>query len=107
MKNKIIPNELDWINGKVKGFLGKELISLANGSLKLIKVIPNATYPLHIHPDKTEYAYVLEGMPQFIIGSESHVSKKNDFFTFPFNTKHAIINNTNSECILLIGAIQN
>ncbi len=107
MKNKIIPTELNWVSGKVKGFSGKELISLTNGGLKLIKIAPFATYPEHIHPDKTEYAYVLEGVPEFIINSETHIGKTDDFFIFPFNTKHAIKNNTNSECILLIGAIQN
>lgn len=106
MKNKIEVNKLDWIEGKVKGFLGKELISQANGALKLVKVMPNATYPIHIHPDKTEFAYVLEGLPGFLINSEVHSGKKGDFFIFPFDTKHAIYNNSNYECILLVGSIQ-
>ena len=107
MKSRIQTEELTWIEGKVKGFFGKEFISLTNGGLKLIKVVSLATYPEHIHPDKTEYAYVLEGTPEFIINSETHLGKTGDFFIFPINTKHAIKNNTNSECILLIGSIQN
>lgn len=107
MKSRIQTEELTWIEGKVKGFFGKELISLTNGGLKLIKVVSLATYPEHIHHDKTEYAYVLEGTPEFIINSETHLGKTGDFFIFPINTKHAIKNNTNSECILLIGSIQN
>lgn len=47
----------------MKGFAGKELISLDAGGLKLIKIEPHANYPEHLHPDKTEYAYTLEGQP--------------------------------------------
>lgn len=107
MKTKISTKELIWKEGKVKGFFGKELISLTNGGFKLIKIAPLATYPEHLHPEKTEYAYVLEGTPEFTIDSETHKSKTGDFFIFPSNIKHAILNNTNLECLLLIGAIQN
>ncbi len=107
MKTRINIEDVTCIEGKVKGFFGKELISLTNGGLKLIKVVPLAIYPEHIHPDKTEYAYVLEGTPEFIINSERYLGETGDFFIFPFNTKHAIENNTNSECVLLIGSIQN
>lgn len=108
MNNNIVDvTELKWLEGKVKGFFGKELISLNNGGLKLIKVAPFASYPEHIHPDKTEYAYVLEGEPEFCINSESHTGKAGHFCIFPFNTKHSITNRTESECILLIGSIQN
>ena len=107
MENKISQTELDWNEGTVKGFFGKELILLENGGLKLIKVAPFASYPEHIHPDKTEYAYVLTGNPEIMINLEVSLGKKGDFFIFPSNTKHAIQNKTNSECILLIGSIKN
>lgn len=106
MKNRVSQDEMDWNEGKVKGFFGKELLSLENGGLKLIKIAPVSTYPEHIHPDKTEYAYVLEGNPEFLISSESYKAKEGDFFIFPTNTKHAIINNTKSECRLLVGAVK-
>jgi len=107
MKNKIIPAEMNWDKGKVEGFLGKEFISLTNGGLKLIKVEPLAQYPEHIHPDKTEFAYVLEGIPEFVINSEAYLGKVGDVFIFPFNTKHAIKNSTSTPCLLLIGSIRN
>jgi len=46
MQKKIAPENLEWKEGKVKNFFGKELISLKNGTLKLIKVAPQASYPL-------------------------------------------------------------
>ena len=49
MKTRTQTKELTWIEGKVKGFFGKEFISLTNGGLKLIKVVSLATYPEHIH----------------------------------------------------------
>ena len=107
MENKISQSELDWNEGKIKGFFGKELILLKNGGLKLIKVVPLASYPEHLHPDKTEYAYVLEGTPEFMIDKERYQGKAGDFFIFPSKIKHTIKNKTNFECILLIGSIIN
>lgn len=103
--NKIDSKKLDWIEGNVKGFFGKSLLSLTNGGLKLIKVAPAAHYPEHIHPDKTEYAFVLEGTPELIINAETYSGNVGDFFVFPINTKHSIINKTDSNCVLLIGSI--
>ena len=105
MKNKIQQEELDWSTGKVSGFAGKELLNLQNGSVKLVEIDSMANYPEHIHPDKTEFAYVLQGTPDFIIGTESFTSKIGDFFIFPTNEKHAILNRSNSKCMLLVGAI--
>lgn len=107
MKNIIITQKLVWTEGKVKGFFGKELLALTNGGLKLVKVAAGANYPEHLHPGKTEYAYVLEGTSEFIINFETHLGKEGDFFTFPVNIKHSIKNNTHTDCILLIGSIQN
>lgn len=55
MKNYIKPNLLHWENTKINGFASKQLIDMPNGGLKLIKVEPNSVYPLHNHPDKTEF----------------------------------------------------
>jgi len=105
MKNKIKSDSLDWISGKVKGFSAKELINIDNGSSKLLKVLPMSKYPIHLHPDKTETAYVIQGNPEFTVGDVQYSSAPGDFFVFPINTKHAIENNTDAECLLLIGAI--
>ncbi len=105
--NIVIPDELAWTEGKVKNFFGKDLIALQNGSLKLVKVAPFASYPEHVHPNKTEYVYVLNGEPSFVIDGNHFDGKPNEFFIFPQQLKHAILNNTAKECLLLVGAIVN
>jgi quercetin dioxygenase-like cupin family protein len=107
MKNKVKPSLLDWTIGKVKGFDGKELINLEKGGVKLVKIRPLSSYPDHVHPDKTEYAYVIEGKPEFVIDNQQYTSEPGDFFIFPTAKRHAIKNKTETECLLLIGAIKN
>jgi|SRR6185312_5428805 len=107
MSNKIKPDTLNWAEAKVKGFHGKEFINLEKGSVKLVKIDPLAIFPEHLHPEKTEYALVIEGTPEFMIENESYKSEVGDFFIFPAGKKHEIKNNTSKTCILLIGAIKN
>jgi len=106
MENHKNPSLMEWSSGKVKGFYGKSLIELENGGLKMVKVDAFASYPEHLHPKKTEFIYVLEGTPNITIGNENHAGKKGDFFTLPDSIKHSIENPTDSECLLLVGAIQ-
>ena len=98
---------MNWETGKVKGFSGKNLIDLKNGGLKLVKVEAFASYPVHLHPDKTEYVYILEGSPIIGIDETNYIGKKGEFFIFPDAIKHSIQNPTDSECLLLVGAISN
>ncbi|MDF9801365.1 quercetin dioxygenase-like cupin family protein [Catalinimonas alkaloidigena] len=107
MKHKIKQEQLEWTKSKIKGFYGKELIAQEKGSVKLVRIDPVATYPEHLHPSKTEYAHIIEGNPIIVIENQHYTSKPGDFYIFPVNTKHAIINNTSDECLLLIGAIEN
>lgn len=104
--NTIRTTFLNWNEGKVPGFSGKDLLNLPNGSFKLVKVEPQANYPVHIHPDKTEFAFVIEGNPEFIINQINYVSEVHDFFIFPQNIPHAIFNHTDKICLLLIGGIK-
>lgn len=107
MEYKIDVDNLEWQSGQVKGFSGKELLKLTNGGVKMLKVDPLASYPIHVHPDKTEYAFVVNGTPEFLIEDETCLAKSGDFFVFPNNSKHAIRNTTAFECYLLIGSIKN
>ncbi len=107
MENYKKTNLMDWETGKVKGFNGKNLIDLKNGGLKMVKVDSFATYPSHLHHNKTEYVYVLEGSPKIAIGKVNYAGEKGDFFIFPKSIKHSIDNPTDSECLLLVGAINN
>jgi len=101
------PSSLDYQTGAVKGFSGKGLIALKNGDLKMIKVDAHARYPIHTHPKKTEYIFVLEGKPTITIADERFEGTKEDFFILPTGAPHGIENNTHQECILLVGAINN
>lgn len=105
MKNKIETNSLTWKESKIKGFLTKQLIEHKNGSLKLIKVEPSSSYPLHNHPEKVEFIYVLEGSPEIIIGKDHYYGQRAEFFILSEKMNHSIINNDSSDCILLVGAI--
>ncbi len=107
MKMHIKPNSLDWQNGKIEGFSGKNLIQMGNGGLKLVKVEAHATYPTHLHPNKTEYVYVLEGNPTIKIESQVFEGVKDDFFILPHSIAHSIENNTATECKLLVGQLVN
>lgn len=106
MENKIKSELLDWTSGKVKGFYGKDFINIDKGGVKLVKIDPFAEYPEHIHPDKTEFAYVIEGIPEMLIDNQQYTSEPGNFFIFPATEKHSIKNKTNTECLLLIGNIK-
>lgn len=107
MENYKKTDRMEWVSGKIKGFESKSLIELGNGSFKMVKVDAFATYPAHLHPKKTEFIYVLEGSPEITNGDENHQGEKGDFFILPASTKHSITNSVDSECLLLIGAINN
>ena len=106
MKTYLQTDKLNWETTKIKGFSSKQLLELPLGGFKMIRVAPKSTYPLHLHPDKTEFIFVLEGQVNIINGDESQNGAKNDFFTLPSNTKHSIVNSFEEECTLLVGAIQ-
>lgn len=97
---------MEWQQGRVEGFFGKDLLNVEQGTIKLVKVSPKSNYPQHIHPDKTEFAFIQQGNPEFIIGNQQFKGKIGDFFVFPANEKYAILNSTNDDCILLIGAFK-
>ncbi|PCI32811.1 MAG: hypothetical protein COB60_08900 [Flavobacteriaceae bacterium] len=107
MKHYIKPASLEYQTGAVKGFTGKGLIALKNGGLKMIKVDAHAIYPIHTHPQKTEFIFVLEGSPTITIADERFEGVKEDFFTLPTGVPHGIENNTDQSCTLLVGAINN
>lgn len=106
MENIVKPDLLNWENTQIKGFLSKKLIEMRNGGFKLIKVEPGSSYPMHNHPEKAEFIYVLRGMPEIIIGDNCFSGKNREFFIIPASVKHRINNNGNTECILLVGAIK-
>lgn len=106
MANYIKPDTLGWEQTKIQGFSSKQLIEMPNGGLKLIKVEASSSYPLHHHPEKTEYIYVLEGNPEIVIGNDTYQGKEGEFFILPLSVSHAINNKSDIACTLLIGDIK-
>ncbi|MBX2942454.1 MAG: cupin domain-containing protein [Cyclobacteriaceae bacterium] len=105
MKTKVKPGSMEWTASNVKGFCGKQLLGMDNGSVKLVRVEPQSDYPLNRHPDKTEYAYVVDGNLEFTIDNEAYHGAPGDFFIFLAMIMYAIHNRTNEPGTLLVGAI--
>ncbi|MDF2448091.1 MAG: Cupin domain [Bacteroidota bacterium] len=107
MNSQKILTDSQWSHGKIKGFSHKELIDRLNGSVKLVKIDPSSEYPEHVHPDKTEYAYVIEGSVWITIGDRHLEATEGDFHIFPENIKHSLANKSIQNCLVLIGSIKN
>ncbi|MCB0482380.1 MAG: cupin domain-containing protein [Flavobacteriales bacterium] len=96
----------DWDAGRVKGFFGKDLLNLEHGGVKIVKVAPHSTYPVHIHPDKTEFLYLLEGNLICSVEENEFECQKDDFLVFPHKQKHSIKNNTDKTALAIVGNIK-
>ncbi|KYG75496.1 cupin domain-containing protein [Roseivirga echinicomitans] len=107
MNHQFKINALEYTEGKVKGFAGSPLLELKNGAVKMVKVAAHSEYPKHVHPQKTEYAFVVEGTPEFEIDDNTYQCQPGEFYVFPTQAKHKIVNKGDGECVLLIGSINN
>ena len=96
----------EWIKGKIEGFSGKDLLSINNGGVKLVRVSPESSYPVHTHPDKTEFMYLLEGKLNCFVDNEEFDCNSGDFIVFPEGMEHGIRNLTNEEALAIIGNIK-
>jgi quercetin dioxygenase-like cupin family protein len=106
MNVKTEPQKLPWQAGKVQGFCSKDLLHQDAASIRLLKIEPGAAYPPHIHPDKTEFVYILEGEAHLHIADQSYTAQPGEFYVFPQMIRHSISNPQPASCTLLIGAIQ-
>jgi quercetin dioxygenase-like cupin family protein len=106
LMNEINTHKIDWESMPVRGFEGKPLMEHLNGSLKIVKIQPGSNYPLHQHPDKTEFAYVIDGILEATIGDTTFTGKNGYFYQFPVGIKHALNNPTERETIVLIGSFK-
>jgi quercetin dioxygenase-like cupin family protein len=104
--SEINTQQLAWQGVPVKGFESKMLLELGNGTFKMIKIEPGMSYPLHHHPDKTEFVYVLEGTLGAAIGEENFVGSTGMFYRFPVGLKHGLSNPGDTDTVLLVGAIK-
>lgn len=95
-----------WDQGQVKGFSSSEIFAQNSANLKFLKIEPNSDYPVHLHPDKMEYAVIISGNPEISIADNNYSSSSGEVYIFPPLVKHSIKNKTNQVCILLIGSVK-
>lgn len=105
-ENYIHIDDLVCHEGKVKGFYGADLLNLAQGGIKVVKVAPKASYPMHVHPDKTEFVYLIKGIVNCYIENENYDLTIGNFAIFPKGMMHKIENPSDFEATLLIGNIK-
>lgn len=103
--NEVNSTQLKWEAMPIEGFEGKNLLSLKQGGFKMVRIQPGAKFPVHQHPDKTEFAFVLEGTLEATIGDEVYLGEKGMFYQFPRGCKHGLKNPGDVETIVLIGAL--
>lgn len=103
--DEINVHKMEWSSMPVKGFEGKPLLDHKNGGFKMVKIQPGAAYPLHRHPNKTEFAYVLEGTLEATIGDTEKIGTAGFFYQFPAGITHGLKNPGETETIVLIGAL--
>jgi quercetin dioxygenase-like cupin family protein len=97
---------MEWEPMPVTGFAGKPLMTHKNGGLKVVRIQPGAEFPLHQHPDKTEFAYVLEGTLETTIGEKIYTGKTGSFYQFPVGVSHRLKNPAESETVVLVGSLK-
>lgn len=105
MINTVSINNADWKTANINGFSYHHLIDERGGTLKYIRIEPNATNPKHLHPDKTEYAVVLGGVCKITLADKTFSASADDVVVFPNAVNHALANNTNIEVVMLARAI--
>lgn len=104
--SELLTKQVEWKKMPVEGFAMKELISKDSGGVKLVKIMPGCAYPLHRHPNKTEFAFVLEGTLQATVGENVYNGESGAFYQFPKGELHGLKNPGEIETIAIIGALK-
>lgn len=60
------------------------------GTVKFLKFSPGAKYPLHFHPDRSEWLYVISGDMTVEIDGKKLELSSGEFASFPVNSKHSL-----------------
>lgn len=97
--------DLAWEPTNVAGYEQKWLFKHEGGTYKLVRIQPGARFPLHRHPDRTEYAYVLEGILEATLEGQTMRIAPHGFAEFPAGAEHGLYNPGAEPAIVQIGAI--
>ncbi|TAM58579.1 cupin domain-containing protein [bacterium] len=98
--------DLAWEPTSVAGYEQKWLVKRDGGTYKLIRIQPGARFPLHRHPDRTEYAYVLEGVLEATIEGRTFRIAPHGFAEIPAGVEHGLYNPGPAPTIAQVGAIK-
>ncbi len=81
--------------------LFREFLKNKKCTVKIIEVNPKGILSLQSHSKRTEFWYVLEGNPVFVIGKRKKKCRKGDSVNFGKNVKHRIVNKANKKARIL------
>ncbi|WP_393972221.1 cupin domain-containing protein [Oxyplasma meridianum] len=88
------PNQKDFewirISPAINGIYQRLLISARGGTEKFIKFEKNADYPLHHHPDRHEWIYVIEGQITVNVDEKIRTLNPGEYEDFPVNSNHSL-----------------
>ena len=81
--------------------LFKTFVKNKPNTVKIVEVNPKGVLSLQSHKKRSEFWYVLDGKPTFVIGNKKKTYSPGKSVKFGKNVKHRIINKTNKKASIL------
>lgn len=97
-------SEQPWEPAPVEGVSWQLLKDVPEGTIKRFRLQAGATYPLHHHPDRSEWVYLVEGTLTLTLGSAVQELHPGDFAWIPARLPHGLGNQTGDLVEFLVGA---
>ncbi len=96
--------EIEWsqVSKAVDGIFQHWEAQSKNGSIKFLKFDPGSSYPVHHHPDRVEWLYVLSGRMIATIDSVEHDLAKGEYAAFPVNSNHSLRAGKDGALVLVV-----
>ncbi len=99
--DNILEEDVNWepvSDGKlgIEQFLAR---TSKSGTVKFLKFDPGAKYPLHFHPDRSEWLCVISGDMNVEIDGRRLSLHGGGFVSFPVNSKHSLAAGENGALI--------
>ena len=101
--DNIFEKDIEWdqvSDGKlgIKQFLVR---TSKAGTVKFLKFNPEAKYPVHFHPDRSEWLCVISGDMTVEIDGRKLILHEGGFASFPVNSRHSLSAGKNGALILV------
>ncbi|MCL6562497.1 MAG: cupin domain-containing protein [Firmicutes bacterium] len=97
-------SELPWEPAPVEGVSWQLLQEVPQGTIKRFRLQPGASYPVHHHPDRSEWVYTVVGTLTVTLGSTVQELQPGDFAWIPVGLAHGLGNQTDEVVEFLVGA---